>query len=67
MKDNIKKGKNKIVDQNLSRKEWIVKAGKYSVFTAASMMMILAPGKAQAADSPNANPADVPADDTVWN
>jgi len=55
MKDK-KKGKNKTLDEKLSRKEWLVKAGKYSVFTAASMMLILAPGRTAAAQSPNAAP-----------
>jgi hypothetical protein len=59
MKESRKKGRNKALDEKLSRKEWLGKAGKYSVFTAASMMMILRPGKVSAADS-------LPADPPVW-
>jgi hypothetical protein len=56
MKNKRKKGSSKEKDDILSRKEWLVKAGKYSVFTAASMMLILAPGKNAAAQSANAAP-----------
>jgi hypothetical protein len=38
-------------DYELSRKEWLIKAGKYSIFTAASMMMILHPSRVAAQPS----------------
>ena len=51
MKDTIKKKDRKISEDQLSRKEWLVKAGKYTIFTSASMMMILLPSKEAAAQS----------------
>jgi hypothetical protein len=56
MKENRKKENKKELAEKLSRKEWLGKAGKYSVFTAATMMMILHPGKVAAQDSPPATP-----------
>jgi hypothetical protein len=60
MKEGRKKGINKTLDEKLTRKEWLGKAGKYSVFTAASMMMILHPGKVAAQDSVPAPPPVFP-------
>jgi hypothetical protein len=60
MKESRKKGRNKALDEKLSRKEWLGKAGKYSVFTAAAMMMILHPGKVAAQDSLPAPPPNFP-------
>ena len=56
MKDKQEKESEKIKDDNISRKDWLVKAGKYSVFTAASMMLILRPTNASAQDSAAQNP-----------
>ena len=36
----------------LTRKEWLAKTGKYAVFTAATMMMILDPVRTYPQDSP---------------
>jgi hypothetical protein len=58
MKEKRKKGAKIIVDEKLSRKEWLEKAGKYSVFTAATMMMILHPTNAAAQDSAAAKPPE---------
>ena len=43
-------------DKRISRKEAISKAGKYAAFTAASMMTILHPVKAQYESSPELPP-----------
>lgn len=42
--------------EKISRKEAISKAGKYTLFTAASMMTILKPAKAQSDSSPGLPP-----------
>ncbi len=43
-----RKGKGSKLDQEkLTRKEWLLKTGKYAAFTAAAMMTILDPVKAQ--------------------
>ena len=61
---NIKKKEDiKALNETLSRKEWVIKAGKYSIFTATTMMTILNPGKAQAEGSG----ATLPGDDSGWN
>ena len=43
-------------EKKISRKEAISKAGKYALFTAASMMVILNPVKAQYDSSPDLPP-----------
>jgi hypothetical protein len=43
---------NQDLDPQISRKEAIVKAGKYAAFTAAAMMLILEPSQAQPPKSP---------------
>ena len=46
MKDNLKK--TEPTQQEISRKEALIKAGKYAAFTALGMMVILSPKKSQA-------------------
>ncbi|MEN8202837.1 MAG: hypothetical protein ABFS28_09600 [Bacteroidota bacterium] len=50
------KERSRSANKNISRKEAISKAGKYAVFTASSMMLILNPVKAQAEPSPDLPP-----------
>lgn len=49
--------KEREADKKISRKEAISKAGKYALFTASSMMLILNPVKSQSMTSP---PPDIP-------
>jgi len=48
--------KDPLADKKISRKEAISKAGKYALFTASSMMLILNPVKAQPESSPELPP-----------
>jgi len=48
--------KNLTSEKKISRKEAISKAGKYALFTASSMMVILNPVKAQNEMSPDLPP-----------
>jgi hypothetical protein len=48
--------KNLESEEKISRKEAISKAGKYALFTASSMMVILNPVKAQYDSSPELPP-----------
>ena len=50
------KKKESSLDKKITRKEAISKAGKYAAFTAASMMTILSPVKAQYESSPDLPP-----------
>jgi hypothetical protein len=50
------KKKETSLDKKISRKEAISKAGKYAAFTAASMMTILHPVKANYESSPDMPP-----------
>lgn len=50
------KKKETFLDKKMSRKEAISRAGKYTAFTAASMMTILNPVKAQSEYSPDLPP-----------
>ncbi len=64
IKGNSKKVSKGIANKNLSRKEWLAKAGKYTIFTAASMMLILGPGQRLAAQSAGSDPANAPSGPT---
>ena len=46
----------KTAEDRISRKEALQKAGKYAAFTAASMLIILSPAKAQTGSSLPSNP-----------
>ena len=46
MKDNLKK--TKPTQEEITRKEALIRAGKYAAFTALGMMVILSPKKSQA-------------------
>ena len=48
--------KKNLKESRLTRKEMIVKGGKYAAFTAAATMMVLNPSKVYAADSAPAIP-----------
>ena len=50
------KEEKKEVKKNITRKEALVKGGKFAIYTAATMMTILAPVKTEAQYSPELPP-----------
>lgn len=52
MKQIENKKQTKLTQKEITRKEALLKGGKYAAFTAATMLMILGPSKEAAAQSP---------------
>lgn len=52
------KKQTELTQKEISRKEAILKGGKYAAFTAATMLMILGPSKEAAAQSQPQSPPD---------
>lgn len=52
MKQMDNKKQTELTQKEITRKEALLKGGKYAAFTAATMLMILGPSKKAAAQSP---------------
>lgn len=54
-RENIKLCANKILSERITRKEALIKTGKYAAITAASLLIVLSPKESQA-QSPDGAP-----------